>query len=236
MKVFLSWSGSRSKKTAEILADYIQQMIQAIEPWISTDISKGVNWVMEIGSKLEEINFGIICLTRENLDENWILFEAGALSKKKGAHVCTFLLDLKHTDIKPPLALCQHTIFNKEDVRKLLHTINKEARNLKENKMPDDQLNKIFERYWPDLEKELKKIVDMKIDTEEPIRTDREILEEILEVIRARWTDPWQATLAGLGHTEFYETKHARPIDLMRDSDQEDDIKNDVIDINKLSE
>ncbi len=137
MKVFLSWSGTRSKKVAEVLGEYIQQMIQAVEPWISSEILKGANWVKEIGSKLEEINFGIICLTRENLDENWILFEAGALSKKQGAHVCTFLLDLKHTDIKPPLALFQHTIFEKEDIRKLLHTINREASTLKESKIPD---------------------------------------------------------------------------------------------------
>ncbi len=184
MKVFISWSGSTSKKAAEVLGEYIQQMIQAVEPWISTDISKGANWVKEIGSKLEDINFGIICLTRENLDENWILFESGALAKKQGANLCTFLLNLKHTDIKPPLALYQHTIFEKEDIKKLLNTINNDARTLKESKIPDEQLNKIFERYWPDLEKDLNKIIDLKTETSEPVRTDREILEEILEIVR----------------------------------------------------
>lgn len=186
MKIFLCWSGSRSKKIAETLGDYIQQIIQAVEPWISTDISKGLNWVKEIGHKLEEINFGIICLTRENLNEKWILFEAGALSKKQGSHVCIFLCDLKQTDIEPPLALYQHTIFEKEDVRKLLHTINNKAKELEESKIPNDKLDKIFERYWPDLEKELKKIVEIHVEKEKPIRSEREILEEILEILRTQ--------------------------------------------------
>lgn len=185
MNIFLSWSGSRSKKTAEVLGEYLQQMIQAVEPWISSDISKGANWVKEIGSKLEEINFGILCLTRENLNENWILFEAGALSKKQGAHVCTFLLDLKHADIKPPLSLFQHTVFDKEDIQKLLHTINNEARKLKESKMTDDSLNKVIERYWSDLDNELKKIVATSSGVSKPIRSEREMLEEILEITRA---------------------------------------------------
>jgi hypothetical protein len=124
MKIFLGWSGTRSKETAEVLGDWLGQVIQAIDPWISLDILKGARWSEEIANKLEEAKVGIICLTKENLNENWILFEAGALSKTKDAHVCTFLLDLKPTDIKQPLALFQHTEFEKEDVRKLTHTIN----------------------------------------------------------------------------------------------------------------
>jgi len=200
MIVFLSWSGSRSKKIADKLGEYIQQIVQAVEPWISSDISKGLNWVKETGNKLEEINFGIICLTRENLNEKWILFEAGALSKKQGSHVCTFLYDLKPTDIEPPLALYQHTIFEREDVRKLLHTIHNETRKLGESKMPNDQLDKTFDRYWPDLEKDLKKIVEASVERGLPIRSEREILEEILEIVRTR-RQIYPQGFIGMGHS-----------------------------------
>ena len=123
MKVFLSWSGDRSKAVAEVLRDWLPQVIQAVDPWISSDIEKGARWGPEITEKLEQSKVGIICLTKDNLDAKWILFEAGALSKTSDAHVCTFLLDLIYSDIEYPLAQFNHTEFNKEEVLKLVNTI-----------------------------------------------------------------------------------------------------------------
>lgn len=81
MLVFLSWSGSRSKAVAETFSKWIVQVIQAVEPWISSDIEKGARWNSEVAARLEQSRVGIICLTKENLDAKWILFESGALSK-----------------------------------------------------------------------------------------------------------------------------------------------------------
>jgi len=124
MKVFISWSGKRSRKTAEALKEWLQQVIQAVEPWFSGDIEKGKRWSEEISAELEESKLGIICLDKENTDEPWILFEAGAIAKTKDARVCTFLLDLLPSDVKQPLGQFQHTQFDKEDVRKLMNDIN----------------------------------------------------------------------------------------------------------------
>lgn len=203
MKVFLGWSGTRSKKTAEIFGDWLGQVIQAIDPWISSDILKGARWSEEIADKLEEAKVGIICLTKENLNENWILFEAGALSKTKDAHVCTFLLDLKPTDIKQPLALFQHTEFEKEDVRKLTHTINQAIEAAGERSLDVKRLDTIFNRFWPDLEEKLKEIVKIQSEVRKPIRTEREILEEILETVRKRERRPLERKLT---LTEFPKT------------------------------
>jgi hypothetical protein len=84
MKVFLSWSGERSKATAETLGNWFARVIQAVEPWISSGIDKGARWQSEIANRLEDARVGIVCLTASNLSEPWILFEAGALSKTKG--------------------------------------------------------------------------------------------------------------------------------------------------------
>ena len=82
MKIFISWSGERSQKIAELFKDWIQCVIQAAKPWISShDVDRGALWYTEISKTLADSQFGILCLTPENKTEPWILFEAGALAK-----------------------------------------------------------------------------------------------------------------------------------------------------------
>src|SRR5947209_17570002 len=126
MKVFISWSGERSKAVAEALRYWLPNVIQALEPWMSADdIERGTRWRSGLASELEQSSVGIICLTQENLDSTWIHFEAGALSKQQqNTYVCTLLCDVEPTDVREPLAQFQHTRANKDDLRKLIFTIN----------------------------------------------------------------------------------------------------------------
>lgn len=183
MKVFISWSGERSRLMAEALREWLPTIIQAVDPWVSSeDINKGGRWGSEIAEQLEKSQIGIICLTKENMEAPWILFEAGTLSKAVGrSFVCPYLLDLKPTDIKGPLGLFQATICDKVDTRKLVDTINQALEEKK--RLPKDRLDKIFERGWPELEKLLKDIPLTKAEMG-PIRSDRELFEEILSIVR----------------------------------------------------
>lgn len=185
MKVFISWSGTRSKETAEVLSGWIRQVIQAAETWISLDIQKGIRWNDQIKNELEQSRVGIICLDKDNLQSEWVLFEAGALSKTQDAHVCTFLLDIKPADVKQPLGQFQHTLFNKEDIKKLVHTINNKIITVGEKTLPEKDLDEVFDVFYPKLDEKL-----LAIQNEKPVdgvvkRTDREILEEILQTIRS---------------------------------------------------
>ena len=82
MRVFISWSGSRSNSLATFLEQWIPRVIQVVEPWVSSaSIDPGTRWSDEVSRALEDLQFGILCLTPENLTSPWILFEAGALSK-----------------------------------------------------------------------------------------------------------------------------------------------------------
>jgi hypothetical protein len=184
-KVFISWSGRRSKETADVLNSWIRQVIQAAETWISLDIQKGIRWNDQIKNELEESKVGIICLNKENLQSEWILFEAGALSKTKDGQVCTFLLDVNPADIKPPLGQFQHTLYNKDDLRKLVHTINNKIIAIGEKTIPEKDLNEVFEVFFPKLDEKLARILNEKSQDGNIKRTDREILEEILQTIRA---------------------------------------------------
>ncbi len=185
MLVFLSWSGQQSKAVAERLSSWIGQVIQAAEPWISLDIEKGARWSPEISQKLEASKVGIICLTPDNLDAQWILFEAGALSKTKDAHVCTFLLGLEPSDVEQPLGQFQHTTFEKSDVRRLLGTVNRLLQSCGEKHLQEKVLDEIFETYWPRLQEALTEVLKITSPAKQE-RPEREMLQEILEMLRAQ--------------------------------------------------
>src|ERR1035441_8112595 len=127
MRVFISWSGDRSRQVAEYLRDWIPYVLQAAEPWMSSaDIDRGARWSTEVATQLDTANVGIICLTPENLESAWILFEAGALSKiLSKSLVCTYLYQLGPTDVKGPLTQFQATVANEVETKKLVRSMNK---------------------------------------------------------------------------------------------------------------
>src|SRR5208337_1432894 len=151
MDVFISWSGKRSGAAAEALRDWLPQVINALKPWLSAaDIDKGARWGNEIAIKLKDAKAGIICLTPSNLHSDWLLFEAGALSKTiENTYVCPFLIGLEPADVKPPLAQFQATRATKSDVLKLLRTLNSA---LGEVALPLSHIDEAFEVWWPKLE------------------------------------------------------------------------------------
>lgn len=188
MKVFLSWSGQTSHKVATILRDWIPSVIQSVVPYVSSeDIDKGTRWSTDIAKELEDSAFGILCVTKENLNAPWLTFEAGALSKKlEKSYVSPFLFDIKRAEIDGPILQFQSTINEKDDIKKLLKTINKACG---DDKLTDERFEKAFEVWYPNLEKELK---DLKknVKPEEPNGEEiseslnQQILEEILELSR----------------------------------------------------
>jgi len=150
-KVFISWSGDLSKKIAEELRFWLPAVLQFVKPYFTpNDIEKGTRWSSDITSELESSNVGLICLTKDNLTQPWILFEAGALSKNFGkANVCTLLFNLDSSDFSGPLTSFQTTKFEKTDFKKLLITINNTGGELK---LESVVLNEVFEMWWPKLE------------------------------------------------------------------------------------
>lgn len=165
------------------MSEWLRGIVQTVQPWISTDIEKGTRWRNEIENGLETASAGIVCLTRENLDNPWIHFESGALARTKDARLCTFLLGLNPTDIKQPLASFEHTEDNKDSVKKLVLDLNKMAVDRGEQELPIKTLEKLFNLTWEELEKELKDISASEEATQ-PIRSDREIFMETLQIVR----------------------------------------------------
>ncbi|MFZ1080510.1 MAG: toll/interleukin-1 receptor domain-containing protein [Candidatus Kryptoniota bacterium] len=184
MKVFISWSGASSKLVAESLQDFLKKVIQATEPWTSVDIQKGSRWEAEIAKKLEESQVGIICLTRENIHADWILFEAGAISKAHSNLACTLLIGLKDTDIDYPLKQFQHTQTECEDIRKLVHGINKQLGKTGGTLLEEKVLDDLFDKCWPALKNAIDESLKMTHGDTKPTRPTDDILNEMLETVR----------------------------------------------------
>ncbi len=151
MDIFISWSGERSLKVATCLRDWLPLVIQSVSPWFSPeDIDKGARWMSELSKQLEKLKMGIICVTPENMQAPWLLFEAGALSKVLDASfVCPFLFGLEPTDVQGPLAQFQATRRRGDDVKKLVETINKQS----DSPLTEPRLDHLFGLLWPELEK-----------------------------------------------------------------------------------
>lgn len=184
MKVFLSWSGQRSKEVANLLSDWLCCVIQASRPWISTrDLDRGSLWFGEINDQLKDTTVGIICLTQENKTRPWILFEAGALAKGLStSRVCTLLVDLEPKDIEDPLAQFNHTFPTRESVLGLVKTLNS---TLASNGLDNRILEQVFDTYWPQFEKRFADILSS-TEAQPPSkpRPKEDVLGEILENTR----------------------------------------------------
>src|SRR5207244_558370 len=148
--------GSRSHRLAEALHIWLPNVIQAVKPWISThSIEKGERPGEELTDTLRDTGFGIACLTPESLHAQWIHFECGAISKTSNK-LWTFLLDLRPTDVTGPLSMFQHTTAGRDDVWKLLLSINTEIERASENFLSEKQLATALEKNWEDLDSVLR--------------------------------------------------------------------------------
>ncbi len=158
MKIFISWSKDTSRQIAEELKDLVQCVLQGAEVFLSlSDIESGARWLSEIGNNLSGCEYGLLCLTKENINSPWLLFEAGALSKALDSKVVPLLFGLNSSDLEFPLKQFQARQFEKDACFKLLQDMNALAdSNLRRS---DTQLAKMFETFWSDFEKKVNLIL-----------------------------------------------------------------------------
>ena len=180
MNVFISWSGDRSKGIASALKHWLPDVFQGLQVWMSDhDIQAGARWGTELEKVLEESKVGIVCLTPESLRSHWLTFEAGALSTAiTQSRVIPYRFGLQSTDIAPPLSQFQDIGADEEGTYKLVRSINDALGNVLGD---EERLRRCFEHWWPDL----KAVIDaVPVVAPTQIRSDRELLEEILDLAR----------------------------------------------------
>lgn len=197
LRIFLGWSGDRSRLLAEALADALPNMLQTCAPWMSTDIPKGERWSDAVGERLADYNVGLICVTPENVNSPWLLFEAGALSKALGrARVCPVLLGVEPADLIGPLAQFQATVVDREDLLRLVEALNG---SLGEEQVATQVVRHAFSREWPRLRERIKKLAA------EPVPLSADSIPEVIRSF-ARHGLPEPALARTANFEEGFET------------------------------
>jgi len=189
MKVFISWSGELSQKVAAILYEWLPQVIQSVKPFYSTkDISKGENWDNRLTNELANCNYGILCLTPDNVQSPWLHYEAGALSKELDSRVSALMINTATSNVQGPLSRVQNTKFDEEDIFELLKSINECSG---ESKIKEETLEKVFKAMWTQCNDDIRAAIDgyspdeSQEEVEQDLHPAGDAIEEILRLMRS---------------------------------------------------
>lgn len=185
MKVFVSWSGSRSRAVAEAVCRWLPDVVQEVRPWFSPDdIPKGEQWSERITTTLREYSQAVVCVTPENSGSPWLNFEAGAIfAANDGPRVRTLLFELSSSDITSPLQIFQHTnLRDAEDMWRFVVSIIEHP----DVTLDEERARRAFDNYWQALQNALNAIkpIDAGREAPQPQRTADDMTAEILEIVR----------------------------------------------------
>lgn len=152
------------------------------DPWMSnSDIQPGDRWSNEVARQLQLSNFGILCVTAENLSSPWILFEAGALAKSVDeGRVVPLLFELDFSSISGPLAQFQAKKCDQEGLSEIVVGINKGA----PQPIDDQRLSKLLDALVPKFY-EMIKGIPADTSASKKKREQGEILEDVVSVTRS---------------------------------------------------
>ena len=210
MKIFISWSGKRSKALAVALKDWLPLVLQYATLWVSDkDISAGDRWAQTVAQELESSNFGILCVTPENIKSEWILFEAGALSKSMlDSKVIPLLFDLELSELSGPLSQFQALKVDQQGMLDVVKAINAIA----ENKAADTTIDQLVPALWGQLQQKLDDIPGKEL-TEKHLRPQTEILEELVSQVRGLGNRMRDFDLEAMEKDIQYANMHSWQID-----------------------
>ena len=182
MNIFISWSGERSNRAALGLKSLLEAVFQRdVQVFVSEYISPGENWVQRIQAELKQSQIGIVCLTHDNFQTPWLLFEAGAVAIALGSDrvLVPYAVDaLSDAADRSPLAMFQRVRADHDGTYKLVQNLNQARKDPEDTK----NLQRYFDKWWPDLEETLKSL-PAPLSDEAARGSDRQILENILDKI-----------------------------------------------------
>jgi len=185
--IIVSWSGKLSHEIAKNFAECLDLVIgRQIGVFISDDIDMGSRWREELDEKLEQCKFGILIITKDNMNSPWLNFEAGAISKcVSKSKIVPILFDAEPSMLPSTFSTFQAIRYKKEDLQNLFSFFNDKL-----NRPIKDFHNFFQKNIWPNFEKNTNKIKELLFkknnpsETASPIST-KDKLEKILLELRS---------------------------------------------------
>ncbi len=168
MNIFISQSGDKSKKIAEVFKEWIENYFVDVNIFVSSEtIDGGEGWFKEVINSLRESDFAISILTKENHSKPWINYEYGALVeilKNKGidkANVVPILFGITAKEISgEPIQQYQCISFEdvklKEKLKKMFFNINSLNGNKLNSKDFAEKFEETYEKYKEKMEPSVK--------------------------------------------------------------------------------
>jgi hypothetical protein len=185
MRIFVSWSGKSSQKVAELLREWIPNVLQQADLFVSSqDIAKGTRGLDAIGHNLEETDFGIVVLTEDNVSAPWINFEAGALSKSLSrSHVIPLLCGIREINLpNSPLRQFQHAQVAGDEMLRVILDINANSA----KPLPENTATKAFRMWWPEFENAYSAI---KLDSPKPGKSETSTSDQLADALNTILSD-----------------------------------------------
>ncbi|MCP5107489.1 MAG: toll/interleukin-1 receptor domain-containing protein [bacterium] len=148
MKVFISFSGEKSKRMADALTELLPAILPSVTVFrADTDIAIGERWQQSLERILDDLDLAIICVSHDNVEKPWLIYESGQLSRK-GLIGITYLLDIEPAELSGPLAQFQAITADKGGTWRLITILNKED----DHGLPNEELSRVFGQWWPQMQ------------------------------------------------------------------------------------
>jgi len=152
LKIFLCWAEDDSEQIARKIVNCLYNIFEPdIKIFFSEhNIAGGSRWNHELAEALELHNFGLLCLTPNNLNSGAIHYEAGALGKHHNdSHVIPLLFNINNiVALQGPISFFQAVDSNDEEkvVNNLFSEINK--RLPEDRRRQKERLERAFSEDW----------------------------------------------------------------------------------------
>jgi hypothetical protein len=186
MYVFVSWSGKRSKAAAFAFRIFMSTVIQTVDCWMSEkDLPKGRPWFDELQKALNQIFFGVFCMTPENTKSQWMQWEAGILSASSEIgvkHVAPLGVGMTKSQISSsgsPLGMYQASDSSEEDVWQLVEDINLSM----PERVDEKKLRASFDLAWPRFQQALADATALSLGPDEKIAAPVEPAQRFEEIV-----------------------------------------------------
>lgn len=182
--IFISFSGRISKMYATALHMWLPHVIQGCKVFLSeADIPAGKDWRAELFKNLKDASAGILCLTRDNVNERWLYYEAGAmgalLNPKKP--VIPLLFDIPASSVPEPLGALQARAATRDNIKSIVVHLG-----VSHTQASAAIYEAAVDTHWSKLESAFEKISPMTLDDDEPAEITNNDLYEMLHKIYSK--------------------------------------------------